>query len=45
MPDFERPEGNNKYKKRPLWQWIALYLVIGAALYFLIYSLWLGRGY
>lgn len=31
MPD------NYAYSKRPLWQWILLYLVLGAAVYGLIY--------
>jgi len=25
------------YRKRPLWQWILLYLVIGGIIYYLIY--------
>lgn len=25
------------YKKRPLWQWIVIYLVVGGIAYFVIY--------
>lgn len=31
------PQVTNSYSKRPLWQWIALYVVIGAAVYGLLY--------
>ncbi len=31
------------YGKRPLWQWIAIYLVIGAIVYGLIYYFVLGN--
>lgn len=27
----------NGYGKRPLWQWVALYLVIGAIIYGVVY--------
>jgi len=27
----------NYYGKRPLWQWIAIYAVVGGLVYFLIY--------
>ena len=32
------------YGKRPLWQWILLYVVIGAIVYFLIYWLFIRHG-
>lgn len=25
------------YSKRPLWQWVAIYAVVGGVIYFLIY--------
>lgn len=28
---------NDGYGKRPLWQWIVIYLVIGGVIYFLVY--------
>jgi len=31
----EKP--SKDYGKRPLWQWILLYLVIGGIIYYLIY--------
>lgn len=33
------------YGKRPLWQWIALYVVVGAIVYGLIYLLFMSGGY
>lgn len=33
------------YGKRPLWQWIALYLVIGGIVYGTIYFLVFNTGY
>jgi hypothetical protein len=27
------------YGKRPLWQWLVIYLVVGGVIYFLIYYL------
>ncbi len=35
--------GNYGYKKKPLWQWILLYVIIGAVVYGAIYYLFLGR--
>lgn len=32
------PEKTSGYGKRPLWQWILIYIVIGGILYFLIYK-------
>lgn len=32
------------YGKRPIWQWILLYLVIGFVVYFLIYILFFSSG-
>ena len=40
---------NKGYGKRPLWQWVLLYLVVGGALYYLAYLLFFaghtGKGY
>jgi flagellar basal body-associated protein FliL len=34
---MENQTSNNGYNKRPMWQWIVIYLVIGAIVYGLIY--------
>ena len=36
-----QPNGGGYYK-RPLWQWILIYVVIGGIAYGLIYYFWLG---
>lgn len=33
------------YGKRPLWQWIVIYLIIGGIVYGVIYFLFLNKGY
>lgn len=33
----QNKQSTKGYGKRPLWQWIVLYLIIGGILYFLIY--------
>jgi drug/metabolite transporter (DMT)-like permease len=33
------------YGKRPVWQWVAIYLVIGAVVYSAIYFIILNKGY
>ena len=33
----EQPKETSKYGKRPLWQWIAAYIVIGVVVYGVIY--------
>jgi hypothetical protein len=33
----------SNYGKRPLWQWILIYLVIGGIIYALIYYFFLGN--
>ncbi|MCL5784876.1 MAG: hypothetical protein M1142_06015 [Patescibacteria group bacterium] len=40
--DYEKKE---YYGKRPLWQWIVIYLIIGAIIYGLIYFLILAPRY
>jgi hypothetical protein len=39
-----QPAGKKGYGKRPLWQWIVLYVVIGAVVYFLIYLIFFTGG-
>lgn len=34
---MEENQNKSGYGKRPLWQWVALYLAIGAVLYGVIY--------
>lgn len=40
-PETNEPKG---YGKRPLWQWILLYIVLGGIVYYLIYVLFLSGG-
>lgn len=42
-PDSKSPKGKG-YGKRPLWQWIAIYVVVGIIVYFLIYLLFFHSG-
>ncbi len=37
MADNEETKKDSGYGKRPLWQWIVLYIVIGIVIYGLIY--------
>lgn len=43
MAEDEKRAGS-EYKKRPLWQWILIYLVVGVIIYALIYYFFLGGG-
>lgn len=36
-------EQGKGYGKRPLWQWILIYLVVGAVVYWGIYYFYIGR--
>ena len=37
-PQNDQPQKPTKgYGKRPLWQWIVLYVIVAAIVYFLIY--------
>ncbi|MFZ2125544.1 MAG: hypothetical protein WA087_03605 [Candidatus Saccharimonadales bacterium] len=33
------------YQKRPIWQWIALYIVVATVLYGIIYLIFILAGY
>jgi len=33
------------YGKRPIWQWVAIYVVIGSIVYGAIYFFFLNKGY
>lgn len=44
-PKTPEPKKTGRYGKRPMWQWILLYLVIGGILYYLLYILFLSHGY
>jgi len=37
-------EGKSAYGKRPLWQWVALYVVVGGIIYAIIYFAFLHKG-
>jgi len=32
------------YGKRPLWQWILIYLIVGGIVYFLVYYFFFSKG-
>lgn len=36
-PSSEQPYKKGTYGKRPMWQWIVLYLIIGGIVYYGIY--------
>ena len=36
-----QPKNQKGYGKRPMWQWILIYIVVGAVVYGLIYYLFL----
>jgi hypothetical protein len=33
------------YAKRPIWQWVAIYIVVGAIVYGAIYLFFINKGY
>jgi hypothetical protein len=39
MKEQTPSKGYGKYGKRPIWQWILLYLIIGSIIYFIVYLL------
>lgn len=41
---MEENNNNNHYGKKPLWQWILIYIIIGAIVYAVIYYI-LGKNY
>lgn len=46
MDDREQPDKQPKrYGKRPLWQWVAIYLVVGAIVYGLVYLIFFSGSY
>ncbi len=32
------------YSKKPMWQWILLYLIVGGIIYFVIYYFFMSKG-
>lgn len=38
----QQPQKAGGYGKRPMWQWLLIYLVVGAVVYFLIYLVFFG---
>ncbi|HUC87401.1 MAG TPA: hypothetical protein VMR75_03750 [Candidatus Saccharimonadales bacterium] len=38
-PENKQPTKGKGYGKRPMWQWILLYVVVAAILYYIIYLL------
>ncbi|HSW89410.1 MAG TPA: hypothetical protein VLH19_00890 [Patescibacteria group bacterium] len=39
MPKYYHKSNKDYYKKRPLWQWILIYVVIGGIIYAVVYYL------
>ena len=37
QPQSTQPAKKGGYGKRPLWQWILLYVIIGGVIYYVIY--------
>jgi flagellar basal body-associated protein FliL len=37
--DTQESKKPSKYGKRPLWQWIVLYVVVAVIVYFIVYLL------
>lgn len=37
MAEENTPTTSNNYGKRPLWQWILIYLIIGGIIYYAVY--------
>lgn len=38
------PQKSGGYGKRPMWQWIVIYLIVGAIVYGLVYYLFIRNG-
>ncbi|HSX43913.1 MAG TPA: hypothetical protein VLE69_01265 [Candidatus Saccharimonadales bacterium] len=38
-PKNGQPTKSGGYGKRPMWQWVLIYVIVGAIVYFLIYYL------
>lgn len=43
-PEDEQPPKKSGYGKRPIWQWVVIYLVVGVIVYGLIYYFFLKNG-
>ena len=41
----DQPAAKKGYGKRPLWQWVLIYLIVGGVLYAAIYFLYFHKGY
>lgn len=41
QPDNQKP--TKGYGKRPLWQWVVIYIVVGVVVYGLIYYLFIHK--
>lgn len=36
-----KPPAKKAYGKRPMWQWVVIYLIVAAIVYFVIYYLFI----
>jgi hypothetical protein len=43
--EFKPKMTEEGYRKRPVWQWIVLYVIVAAALYGIIYWIFMLAGY
>lgn len=43
--EFKPTTEEDGYQKRPIWRWIALYIVVAAVLYGIIYFIFMLAGY
>lgn len=43
MNDDKPTPQKSAYGKRPLWQWIVIYLIVAAVVYALIYFIWIHK--
>ena len=44
MEDDNKRQSNKGYGKRPVWQWVAIYVAVGLVVYGLVYFLFLNNG-
>lgn len=44
MAADQQPQAPKGYGKRPLWQWVVIYLIVGAIVYGLVYYLFFNNG-
>lgn len=43
MEEAAQPTANGGYNKRPLWQWLVIYIILGAIIYGVVYYFFLNK--